>query len=172
MKKLTAIILTLNEEKNIGFCIESLIGFANQIIVIDSFSTDKTEEIVRSFPNTEFYSNKFVSFSDQFNYALKQVNIKNEWILRIDADELLTKESGEEIINIINDNDKCEIFSGLMLRFRFNFLGRFLKHGGVYPHYMLRVIKKGFGGIENRRMDEHLFVVKGKIYYCKKDCKD
>lgn len=169
MKKIVAIILTLNEEKNIGRCLESLRGFVDQAIIIDSFSKDNTEKIAKSFDFVRFYTNPFKSYSEQFEFGLQQCGAECDWVLRLDADECLTKDSGEEILNLVNDSDSKEV-TGLMLRFQFNFLGKFLKHGGVYPHYVLRAFRKDVGKIEHRQMDEHMYVTSGNVVKCKKDC--
>ncbi|OUD31496.1 glycosyltransferase family 2 protein, partial [Flavobacterium sp. FPG59] len=87
--KLTALIITLNEEDHIRELLTDL-SFADEIIIVDSFSTDKTKEIANSFKNVIFLQKKFENFSSQRNFAISQS--KYDWILFLDADERLTPE--------------------------------------------------------------------------------
>ncbi len=90
MNSLSAIILTYNEEKHLSRCLESLIEICNEIIIVDSYSNDGTEKISREF-KTKFFQNPWINHSSQLNWAIKNTNIKSDWILRIDADEYLTQ---------------------------------------------------------------------------------
>ena len=87
---ITAIILTYNEEKHIERCLLSIKDTAKNIIVIDSFSTDNTLNILKKH-NVEILQNKFINQSKQLNWGLENITIKTNWILRLDADEVLTK---------------------------------------------------------------------------------
>ena len=88
--KISAIILTYNEEIHIERCIKSLKNFVKEIIIIDSNSNDKTIEICKK-NHIRIYQNKFINQANQMNWALKNVNIKSKWIFRIDADEIVEK---------------------------------------------------------------------------------
>ena len=104
MNNLCIIILTFNEEINIKKCLESIKDFANEIIIIDSFSTDKTKSICDGY-KVKFVQHKFENQSKQFNWALSNVNINSNWIMRLDADEEIDKNLAEEIkknIKILN----------------------------------------------------------------------
>jgi glycosyltransferase involved in cell wall biosynthesis len=92
--QITPVILTYNEEPNIERCLDAL-TWAKKIIVVDSYSTDKTESICRNYDNVEFLQNQFVSFADQRNFALKHV--EGEWVLSLDADHILSKDLIEEL---------------------------------------------------------------------------
>ena len=96
MTDLTAIVLTYNEENNLFECLNSLKGLVKRILVIDSFSTDKTKEIALSF-GADFYQHEFINQAQQFDYALKNIEITTKWIIRLDADERLTEASKKEI---------------------------------------------------------------------------
>lgn len=161
-KNITTIILTFNEELNIQKCIDSVKEISQKIIVIDSFSTDKTEEICLE-NNVEFIKRKFESYSDQFNYILNNITIKTPWILRLDADEYLTKEGSVELRNICKDNLFNKSINGVILKFNVFFMGTEIKYGGISPIKNLRVIRNGFGGIESRIMDEHLYISSGDV---------
>lgn len=160
-KKITTIILTYNEELNIQKCIDSVKDISRKIIIIDSFSTDKTEEIAKS-NNVELIKRKFKNHSDQFQYALNNCEISTPWILRLDADEHLTQKGILELHTLCEEYENDKIINGIILKFSVHFLGKELKFGGVSPIKNLRVFKKGLGGIENRVMDEHIYLYEGK----------
>lgn len=167
MADLTAIILTKNEEKNIGLCIGSIRELAKRIIVIDSFSEDRTVEIAREL-GAEVYSHEFINYAKQFLYGLNEMNICTTWVLRIDADERLTKESAAEIEELCRIHQSTEV-NGLILRFEVNFMGRKLRHGGIYPFRKLLVFKRGIGTMEDRNMDEHIVLSEGRAIEVKYD---
>ncbi|MBR1930272.1 MAG: glycosyltransferase family 2 protein [Lachnospiraceae bacterium] len=168
MANLTAIILTRNEEKYISDCIKSVSSVAKRIVVVDSFSEDKTVEIAEGL-GAEVYRHEFFNYAKQYMYAVEIADVKTTWILRIDADERLTKESAEELEELCNQNETTDV-SGIILRFYNVFLGRNLKHGGVYPWRKLSVYKAGKGTIEDRNMDEHIILSSGSVIKAKKDC--
>ena len=156
---ITAIIMTYNEERNIRACLESIYNYVDDIIVVDSYSNDETESIAREY-TTKFYQNKFINQAKQFIWAINNTEIKNEWILRIDADERWTKEGFEELKKIIEDDN----INGIYVKMKIYFMGRFIKHGAFYPNYFLRVYKKSKGTMEDRWMDEHI-KVEGKVVH-------
>lgn len=160
MADLTTIILTGNEEKNIKECIESVRKISKRIIVIDSYSVDKTVEIAKKM-GAEIYEHKWENYASQFQYGLDKANVTTNWILRFDADERLTDESAAEIEKICKDNINTDI-NGIILRFEVTFLGKKLRHGGIYPIKVLRVFKNGKAKIEDRNMDEHMQLLEGK----------
>lgn len=167
MADLTTLILTYNEELNIEECIKSIKSISKRIVVVDSFSNDRTVEIARKL-GAEVFQNKFVNHAKQFNYGLEAANIKTQWVFRIDADERLTKKSAEEIERICTENKETDI-NGIIVRFEVNFLGKKLRHGGIYPFKKLLVFKYGYGDIEDRNMDEHIFLKEGKSVELKND---
>lgn len=168
MIDLTAIVITYNEENNLPECLNSLKNLAKRIIIIDSFSTDKTKDIALSF-GADFYEHEFINQAQQFDYALKNINITTKWIIRLDADERLTEDSIKEIEELCNLHQNDDV-NGLVLRFKFFFLGKYLKHGGTYPVKKMVVFKNGFAEIEQKNMDEHIVLLSGKSLVCKKDC--
>ena len=93
---ITAIILTYNEEKHIERCISSIRNFVKRIVVIDSFSNDSTLNILKKY-DVEILQNKFINQSKQLNWGLENSNIKTEWMLRLDADEIVTKSLIEKV---------------------------------------------------------------------------
>ena len=165
---ITAIILTKDEEINIGDCIDSIKKVVKRIVVVDSFSNDRTVEIAKD-KGAEVYQHSFENYARQYMYAVSVAKIDTKWTLRIDADERLTDESGEELQNICNENMKSEV-AGVVLRFRKNFLGKDLYHGGVYPWKKMNCYKTELGKIEDRKMDEHILLSSGTITEMKSDC--
>ena len=150
---ITAIILTYNEKRNLPDCINSIKDFINEIVVVDSFSNDETIEIAKSY-GCKTYQNKFINQAKQFIWATNNVDMVNEWILRIDADERWTKEGFDELRKIIEQDST----DGVYVKMKIFFMGRWIKNGGFYPNYFLRVYKKSKGKMEDRWMDEHISV--------------
>lgn len=164
---ITTIILTKNEENNIKLCIDSIKSIVKRIIVIDSFSTDKTVEIAKQL-GAEVYQHTFENYSKQFKYGLYNFEINTKWVLRLDADESLTKESGVELEKLCNENENTNV-NGIIVRFEVDFMGKKLKHGGIYPFKKLLAFKYGIGDIEDRHMDEHIVLSQGEVVEMKND---
>src|SRR3989344_5575386 len=166
---ISVIILTYNEELNIGNCLKSVADWANEIIIVDSFSADKTLEIAKKHTN-KIAQRTFVNQAEQFNWALDNLEIKNEWILRLDADEYLTEELKKEIAdNLMTPNVVKADINGFYIKRRVYFMGRFIKYGGYYPAWVLRLFRKGKARSEERKMDEHLVLLEGKAERLKND---
>ena len=141
MKKncpLAVIILTFNEELSLPNAIKSVKGWVQQIFILDSFSTDRTVEIARNL-GVEVYQHPFESFTQQRNWALNNLSIKNEWVLFLDADEYLPAEMKEEVSHAIETVP--DTVSGFFTGMRFVFLGRGLKHGDIYRS-LIRLFRK------------------------------
>lgn len=164
---ITAIILTKNEAVNIVDCIRSIKETVKRIIVMDSYSTDKTVDLAKQY-GAEVYQHSFETHARQYKYAVESSNIATRWILRIDADERLTPESAKELEDICNSNMTNDL-TGIIVRFKKNFLGKDLYHGGVYPWKKLICYKTGKGDIEDRAMDEHIVVFEGRVVELKND---
>lgn len=165
---ITAIILTKNEEVNIEECIKSIITTVKRIVVIDSFSTDKTVEIAKRM-GAEVYQHPFENYAKQYMYGVEVAKAETVWTLRIDADERLTPDSANELTQLCDSNMKNDV-TGIVLRFKKNFLGKDLYHGGVYPWKKMNCYKTKFGEIEDRNMDEHIILSSGKVIEMKNDC--
>ena len=131
--KISILILTFNEELNISRCIESTSDF-DDIVVLDSYSTDSTVSIAES-KGARVFKRKFTNFADQRNYALENFEFKNEWVLHLDADEILTPELVKEIKNI-TPNEKLDAFKITSKMF---FLGKWLRYSSMYPVYQVRL---------------------------------
>ena len=162
MADITAIILTKNEEVNIEKCIRSIKPIVKRIIVVDSGSGDRTVDIAKSL-GADILVNELKPFlyAKQFLYGLENGNIDTKWVFRIDADEELTEESAKEIDRLCNENEDTDV-NGIVVRFEVNFMGRPIRHGGVYPLRKLLLFKYGKGTIEDRCMDEHCILFEGR----------
>ena len=166
---ITTIILTYNEEKHIDRCIKSLSKLVRRIVVIDSYSTDRTCEICKQY-GADFFQNKWVNYSKQFQWGLDNSNISTKWTMRMDADEYLEDDLIEELHQNLN---KLEFnINGIYLKRKVFFNGKWIKHGGFYPHTLLRIWKTGEGRIEQRWMDEHIVLKNPNIVVMKHDIVD
>lgn len=166
---ISVIILTFNEEKHIKRCIESLLPCVKEIFIIDSKSTDKTIEICEEL-GAKVYQNQWKTYAEQFQWGLDNCPIQTNWIMRMDADEYLLPELESEIKSKLNTIDS-EI-SGIYLKRRVYFLGKWIKHGGYYPIKLLRIWRYGSGSIEQRWMDEHIKLNYGKTLEFENDIVD
>lgn len=159
MSSLAVLILTHNEEKHIGRALQAVAPFCSEVFVIDSLSTDKTVEIARSFGATVL-SNPWSNYSRQFQWGLDNAPITADWIMRLDADEViepaLAKEISKKLPKLGLD------VAGVNLKRKHIFLGRWIRHGGRYPLILTRIWRKGQGRIEDRWMDEHIMVWGGR----------
>jgi len=156
---ISVIILTYNESLHIKRCIKSLKKFVREIIVVDSYSTDRTLEICKKL-KVRIYQNKFINQAIQMNWALKNINIKSKWIFRIDADEFIEKESLINIGKIIKFNKKI---SGVIVERKVKFLNKIINYGLTSPHKTLRIWKKGNGKYPVLDVDEQVKVT-GKVF--------
>ncbi len=132
----SVLILTLNEEQNISTCIAALHGF-DDIVLLDSFSTDQTMHVAQSL-GARTYQRVFDNFAGQRNFALDNIQFANNWILHLDADEVLTDELREEIRRAVVDQG----FDAYRIPSRLMFLGRWLRYSGMYPTYQVRLGRK------------------------------
>ncbi len=166
MINLSVIILTYNEEMHIEDCIRGVYGWAEDIFIVDSFSTDRTLETARRYTD-KIWQNPFVNQARQLNWALANLPIKTEWVMRLDADERPTPELKEELETGIAGVDKG--VSGLYIKRRVFFMGRWIRHGGYYPTWILRIWRKGRCYCEERSMDEHMRLAWGAPFFLKND---
>lgn len=130
--QLSVVIITFNEEKNIARCLDSVVAVADDIVVVDSFSTDQTKSICEE-KKARFVEHKFEGHIEQKNWAITQA--KHQYVLSLDADEELTKELQLEI-NHLKNNWQEDGYSFNRLT---NFCGKWIKHGGWYPDKKLRM---------------------------------
>lgn len=159
MSDLTAIILTMNEEDNIGECLKSISGLAGRMLVVDCGSTDRTVEIAESL-GADVLTHEFSYYAQQFNWAIDNVGIDTRWILRIDADERLSKQLCDEIRDQIQKHADDDV-NGLAMNAEIVFMGRRLRHAVKKRKVM--VFKTNIGRIEDRRRDAHTVISRGSV---------
>ena len=165
---ISAIILTYNEEKHIKRCILSIRKFVKRIIIIDSYSNDKTIQIAKKY-KAKIYKHKFVNQSKQINWGIKNIKFTTKWLLRIDADEIFTDKLKDKLIVKLNDNRKN--YNGITINRKIRFLNKDINFGGVSPHKTLRIWMKNKGYCEDAWMDEQM-LVKGQIAHINEDLID
>ena len=163
MIKLSAVIITYNEEKKIERCISSLKSVADEIVVVDSFSTDKTEEICKQL-GAKFYQHPFDGYIEQKNYALTCAS--NDYVLSLDADEALSVELKESILKVKN-NWK---YDGYYFNRFNNYCGQWIHHSNWYPDRKMRLFdrRKGKWGGTNPH-DRYILEKGGTKKYLKGD---
>jgi len=152
---LTVLILTYNEEKHLARCIGSVKTLANRVVVIDSASTDRTVDLAKAL-GADVYQNRWVNHAAQFNWALDNTSISTKWIVRLDADEIVSSELADMLLERLPSI--AESTAGLTVNRRIYFLNKWIRHGGLYPARMLRIFRRGKGRCEQRWMDEHILV--------------
>lgn len=151
---LSAIVLTFNEEKNIGPCLHHLRDWVAELFVVDSGSTDRTVEIARELGAT-ILQNPFTHYGAQRNWALNNCPITAPWTLHVDADERVTPELQASIRRVLAVEQQ-EVVGYLVSR-RTIFLGRWIRHGGHYPAWHMRLHRTGRGRCEERLYDQHFY---------------
>jgi glycosyltransferase involved in cell wall biosynthesis len=144
------VIITLNEERNIARCIESA-TFAEEVIVVDSFSRDKTVTIAEKL-GAKVIQREFKGYREQKQFAVSQA--KGPWILSLDADEALSPSLQFEIMDVLK-NPQFDSYRAPRCSYH---LGRWIRHGGWYPDYQLRLFRKDRGAWTGGAVHEHVTV--------------
>lgn len=160
---ISVIILTFNEERNLAQAIDSVAGWAQEIFVVDSYSTDRTVEIAlsRAAEGVSVVQHPFRNYSAQWNWALSELPLQGEWTLKLDADERLTADLREEITARVLKGPSS--LMGAYVRWRLMFLGSPIHWGGVSEQYHLRMWRTGTAVFEDREVNEHAIVPGEKI---------
>lgn len=156
---ITAIVLTFNEQKNIFDCLLSLQNLTDDIVIVDSGSSDKTLEIAKDF-DVKIYIHPFENYSKQRNWALNNVQLNNEWIINVDADHRIMDEMVRELQEHFNKGIPNDI-NGFLASRRTMFLNKWIKYGGHFPVYHGMIFRRGFGQCEAKEYDQH-FLIEGK----------
>lgn len=148
MVSISVVIITFNEERNLALCLTSVAGVADEIIVADSYSTDNTISIAESF-NARVIQREFTGYSDQKNFATSQA--VNDWILSLDADEVLSAELRDSILKI-KANPALPAYRMARLT---NYCGKWIKHCGWYPDRQLRLYNRTKGRWQEKKVHEY-----------------
>lgn len=147
MVHISSVIITYNEEQNIERCLRSLLPVSDEIVIVDSGSQDRTVEIAESLGARIFFK-KFTGFGEQKAYAVEKAS--NDWVLSIDADEVLSPELQESILQV-KQNPK---YRGYNLNILTNYCGKWIRHCGWYPKHKLRLLNRKHGSINHNLVHE------------------
>jgi glycosyltransferase involved in cell wall biosynthesis len=155
------VIHTLNEEANLPYAIENVLGWADQICVVDSESTDRTQEIARAY-GVEVYSRACTrrGLVEQRNWALDNIPWRNDWVFVLDADEQMDPGLKEEVERIVRDPNLEK--DGFWCRFKNIFMGKWIRHASMYPTWSLRLLRHQVVRYERREVNAHPLVVPGR----------
>ncbi len=172
------IILTYNEESNIEFCLRSVADWIGEIIIVDSGSNDMTIPTCRKYTD-KIYHHKFENQAKQFNWALDNVPMTYDWIMRLDADEFLTRELANELCDLFGNRIDTLAshagspygVTGIYMKRRVYFMGKWIRHGDYYPVWFIRLFKKGKGRYE-QITEEHVIISEGETIRLKNDFVD
>lgn len=161
MPKISAVVIAYNEEKNIRRCLESL-SWADEIVLVDSYSQDRTREIASAFTD-KIYDVDCEGFGSKKEFARSKAT--NDWILSIDADEVVSDRLREEIKRIVQKDD---VLDGYYIPRLSNFLSKWIRYGGWYPGYVLRLFRKDKARFNHSLVHEKL-ILDGKTGYLKNE---
>lgn len=151
MAKLSVVIITFNEEENLPRCLESA-RWADEIVIVDTFSQDRTKEIASRYTD-KIYDLKWPGFGPAKQFAMEKASC--QWVLSLDADEVVSESLREEIKRITSSADALD---GYYLPRLSNFLGKWIRYGGWYPDYVLRLFKKEKGKFADSLVHEQLIL--------------
>lgn len=155
----TALVLAFNEELHIARCLDRLVPFCARVVVIDSFSTDRTAEIALAH-GAEVLRHGFATHAEQLRWAMAAAAPRTPWVLRVDCDEYFVDGAlaalGRFIAGLPGE------VAGVCVRRRLIFRDRWIRHGGYYPLVLLRLWRTGQADVERRFMDEHVTLTAGR----------
>ncbi|RLZ11471.1 glycosyltransferase family 2 protein [Faecalibacter macacae] len=157
MQKISALLITYNEEKNIKRFLEDA-DYADEIIVVDSYSLDRTVEIAKTFPKVKLFQRVFTNFSDQKNFAIHQAS--NEWITFFDADEHIPENLKEEILKTVESNTSADAY---YVYRKFYFKNKLLNYSGMQNDKAIRLFKKSKNRYKNNRLVHELIQCDGLV---------
>jgi glycosyltransferase involved in cell wall biosynthesis len=156
---ITAIILTYNEEVHIDRCLSRIMPLVERAVVVDSYSTDRTVEIARTL-GAEVLQHTFKNNAHQFQWALDEVRPATDWVMKLDADEYFEAGAEAELRERLS-NLPLDV-TGLQFKLKVIFRERWIRHGRYYSTLLLRVWRNGGGQMEQRWMDEHIVLGRGR----------
>ena len=165
MPAASVLIFTLNEELHLPFCLDSL-GWSDDVIVVDSYSTDRTEAICRE-RGIRFVQHAFEGFGSQRQWALDTVPIAHDWVLILDADERVPEELAREIGEVLSRVP--DTVGAFRVRRRFHFWGRWLRYSSLYPTWVVRLVHKqrvcyvDRGHSETQRVDGEIWDLRNDL---------
>jgi glycosyltransferase involved in cell wall biosynthesis len=159
----TAVILTHNEEQNLQACLGSIAAWVDEMVVVDSGSTDATVEIARRY-GARIVEHPFTTHAAQWAWVLESLPLRNDWLLGLDADQRVTPELRAELEALFEDGArKLAEVDGLYVKRRQIFRGRWIRHGGYYPKYLLKVVRRARARCDLGDLLDHHFYVEGRV---------
>lgn len=156
---IAVVILTYNEAIHLPRALDHIRSFAREIFVIDSFSKDATVDLAKG-GGAQVLQHSFQNYARQFEWALDNAPITSEWVMRLDADEIIEADLAAEITAKLSTLPAD--VNGINLNRKTIFQGKFIRHGGRYPLTLLRIWRRGKARIEDRWMDEHMYLTEGR----------
>lgn len=166
MPDFSFIILTYNEEVHLPRLLESIKNLGANVFILDSGSTDKTLEIAKEY-GAEIAVNKFINHPTQWDFALNNFKIKTPWIIGLDADQIITPELFLLLKEFKNENVSDKV-NGIYFNRKNYFKGRWIKHGGYFPKYLLKMFRTNVGASDLNQNMDHRFIVPGETLIWKK----
>ena len=153
--RLSALILARNEERNLADCLSTLVGWCDDIHLVDSFSTDATLEIANRH-SVHVHQHAFEGHTKQRTWSLRNVPFQNEWVIALDADHRVTPELRKELIKVFTTPPIG--VDGFYVKRRQIFRGRWMRHGGYYPKYMLKIFRADKAFLDDHEFDYRFYV--------------
>jgi len=154
------IILTYNEERNLPACLDSLAGIDCELFVVDSGSTDRTVAIAKAAGATVL-EHPFETHAKQWTWALQHLAEATPWLLALDADQQLTQALRNEIVTLFSHDDSLAEVAGFYINRRQIFRGQWIRHGGYYPKYLLKLFRRDSVWLDLQELVDHHFYVTG-----------
>lgn len=166
---LTVVILTHNEEANLPACLESVRDWIKEIYVVDSGSNDQTQKIAAR-SGARILEHPFESHAKQWDWALGHLPITTEWVMGLDADQRVSPGLKEEMISLFGlGGERLKGIDGIYLKRKQIFRGQWIRHGGYYPKYLLKLFRRDCVQIDQEDLIDHHFYVPGKVLKLKED---
>ena len=158
---LSIVILTLNETVNLPRLFKSIEPLQCETFVVDSGSTDGTQTLVR-MNRAVSVEHPFESHASQWSWALENLPLQTAWVLALDADQYLTPKAAGEIVNLFSGPDRLSDVNGIYINRRQVFRGQWIRHGGYYPKYLLKLFRRSQVFFDSDDLVDHHFYVSGR----------
>lgn len=162
INKITSLSIIYNEESYIEKLIQEVSLFADEIIIVDSFSTDKTVQIIQKYPHVRLIQRKFDNFTNQKNFAIEQA--KNNWVTFFDADERISKTLSEEILSIVNSQNSCDAY---WVYRKFYLEGKYIKYSAWQNDKVIRLFRKDKCRYKAEKYVHETLECNGKVCFMK-----
>lgn len=165
---ISVIVLTFNEQTNLDDCLRSVAGWAGQLVVVDSGSSDGTLAIARRYGATVLH-HPFSSHARQWAWALANAPRTHPWVFGLDADQRITPELRDELARRFARPETLAGLAGFYIKRRQIFRGRWIRHGGYYPKYLLKLFRLDAVRLDQHDLMDHHFYVEGRSALLKND---